>query len=509
MKLIRRALSCRERTAVVDAGGRHSYAELLDASSRVAGGLLTTRSDLGEERVAYLTSASFAYPAVQWGIWRAGGVAVPLCTLHPRPELEYVIEDSRASVLVASPEMVDRLRPIAEARDLPLLTTDRLLSGGEAGRGLAAAPGAGPDVRSDRRALIVYTSGTTSRPKGAVTTHANLTAQIETLVEAWEWSADDRILLVLPLHHVHGIVNVLGCALWSGALCEMHERFDPLLVWQRLASGELSLFMGVPTIYQRLIAAWQAQSETERQRLSDGCHGLRLMVSGSAALPESTLAAFREISGHTLLERYGMTETGMILSNPLHGVRRPGHVGAPLPGVEVRRVAEHGGPPTDDEPAEIQVRGGGVFGEYWARPEATAAAFDDGWFRTGDVAVVEGGSYRLLGRESVDILKSGGFKISALEVEEILRRHPAIAECAVVGLPDAEWGQRVAAVVELTPGGELSLDDLRSWARERLAVYKVPSRLKVVGALPRNALGKVTKPDVADLFSPDRPAAAR
>jgi malonyl-CoA/methylmalonyl-CoA synthetase len=195
-----------------------------------------------------------------------------------------------------------------------------------------------------------------------------------------------------------------------------------------------------------------------------------------------------------------MTEIGMALSNPLIGERRPGSVGTPLPGVEVRLVDDAGREVPPDTPGEIEVRGDNVFLEYWGRADATRDAFRDGWFRTGDVATLERGAYRILGRTSVDIIKTGGYKVSALEIEEILREHPAILECAVVGLADPEWGERVAAAVELRPGGSLELDSLKLWAKERLAPYKIPRALRVVPSLPRNAMGKVTKPDVAALF---------
>ena len=335
-----------------------------------------------------------------------------------------------------------------------------------------------------------------------ITTHANISAQVKSLVDAWNWTKEDRILLVLPLHHVHGIINVVGCALWSGATCEMHAAFDPDATWDAIASWNLTLFMAVPTIYRRLIAAYEAADSKRQKRMRDGARDLRLMVSGSAALPVQTLERWKAITGHTLLERYGMTEIGMALSNPLKGERRPGFVGVPLPGVEVRRVDEAGAPVPDDVPGEVEVRGPTVFREYWRKPEATREAFRDGWFRTGDTAVVEKGSYRLLGRSSVDILKTGGYKVSALEIEEVLREHPAIAECAVVGVPDEEWGQRVSVGVEVRQGASLSRDELAAWAKERLAPYKVPRDLRVVPALPRNAMGKVVKPDVAKLFAP-------
>ncbi len=479
------------RTAVVDAQGVHTYDALLDASARVATALLAGRHDLQEERVGFLMTPGFAWVAAQWGVWRAGGVAVPLPLGSARPELEYLVDDTGASALVFDGTAAPLLQPIAATRGLRAFPYDQLS---------IEPKDLLPELSSDRRAMILYTSGTTSRPKGVVTTHANIAAQIESLVEAWEWSANDRILLCLPLHHVHGIINVVSCALWSGATCEMLPRFDANVVWDRIAGGQLTLFMAVPTVYAKLIAAFDAASLVRRAELSRACSTLRLMVSGSAALPVSTLARWQEISGHTLLERYGMTEIGMALSNPLRGERVAGSVGTQLPGVEVRLVGDQGNPLDAGIPGGIEVRGPAVFAEYWARADATRDAFRDGWFITGDTAVVENGVYRILGRTNIDILKTGGHKVSALEIEEALREHPAIVECGVVGIPDAEWGERVAAAVVLNDGEILDLQSLRTWARELLAPYKLPSRLLVVEALPRNAMGKVMKPALVTLF---------
>jgi malonyl-CoA/methylmalonyl-CoA synthetase len=230
---------------------------------------------------------------------------------------------------------------------------------------------------------------------------------------------------------------------------------------------------------------------------------MRLMVSGSAALPARVYGEWFRLTGQRLLERYGMTEIGMGLSNPYRGGRVPGSVGQPLPGVEVRLVAESGEVVSGDgQPGEIQVRGPGVFLEYWNRPEATAESFAGGWFRTGDVGVVEDGYYRILGRQSVDIIKSGGYKLSALEIEAVLLEHPAVRECAVVGVADEMWGEVVAAAVVLRAGAALELGPLRDWCRDRLSAYKIPKRLVVAGDLPRNAMGKVTKPAVRNLFLP-------
>jgi malonyl-CoA/methylmalonyl-CoA synthetase len=491
LPLIARAEHYGDRIAVIDSQGAFTYHELLDASSRVAAALLAGRSDLEEARIAFLVTPGFPWVAVQWGIWRAGGVAVPLPLNSTKSELEYFIDDTGASGLVFDALAETLLEPIATARGVRGLPCDEAV---------AHQTTQLTDVASERRAMILYTSGTTSRPKGVVTTHANIAAQISSLVEAWEWSSEDRIVLCLPLHHVHGIINVVSCALWSGATCEMLPRFDANAVWERIASGNVTLFMAVPTVYVRLIAAWNAASPERRAVLSQACEKLRLMVSGSAALPVSTLERWREISSHTLLERYGMTEIGMALSNPYRGERVPGSVGTPLPSVEVQLVGENGEPVASGMPGEIEVRGPSVFREYWGKPDATRDAFRDGWFRTGDTAVVETGVYRILGRTNIDILKTGGHKVSALEIEEALREHPAVAECAVVGVPDPEWGERVAAAVVLNDGDTLDLPGLRGWAKEFLAAHKLPSRLLVLDALPRNAMGKVMKPAVVAMF---------
>ncbi|MBV8487680.1 MAG: acyl-CoA synthetase [Planctomycetaceae bacterium] len=495
LPLLARTIAHGDRIAVAAPEGTFRYHDLLEASAAAATLLLDGADDLHEARVAFLVPPGFTYVAVQWGIWRAGAVALPLAVSHPPAELAYYIEDSDASVVVATPEMADRLRPITKERNLRFLLTTELFDGG-------AREVIFPALSPDRRAMILYTSGTTSRPKGVVSTHSNIQAQIATLVDAWGWQQTDHILLVLPLHHVHGIINVLSCALWSGAKVTIHPSFDAESVWETFASGQLTLFMAVPTIYSRLIAAWKSAPPERQTALSAGCRQLRLMVSGSAALPVSILEEWQKISGHILLERYGMTEIGMALSNPLHGERRAGFVGTPLPGVGIRLVDEQGQEVAPGTPGEIEVRGPSVFQEYWRRPEATAAAFREGWFRTGDIAVIENGSYRILGRSSVDIIKTGGYKVSALEIEEVLREHPLVREVAVVGLPDPEWGERVGAALVLAPDGALiTLEELRRWASDRLAPYKLPTRLLTLDQLPRNAMGKVTKPDVVRLFA--------
>ena len=486
-----RALEHAERLALVHGNTTWTYGDLLDRSASLAATLLDGRHDLHGARVLLVAPPGVEFVAGLWAIWRAGGVAVPLSPAQPPAEWQHAALDSRASFALAARSHTDTFQPVALAAHLRVLPTD--------GRGRG---GPCPDIDPDRDALILYTSGTTSRPKGAVFTHAHVQAQIESLVEAWGWEPEDHLLHVLPLNHTHGLIVALSCALWAGAVCEMLDRFDAGVVWARLASGAITVFMGVPTMYRRLVAARESASHDTRLAWSDGVSRLRLMTSGSAPLPADLFEKWRQVAGVDFLERYGLTETGMVLSNPLHGERLPGHVGIPLPGVEVRLVDEHGGDVADGETGEILARTPGMFRGYWDAPAATAAAFDaEGWLKTGDVGAWSNGMVRVLGRQSVDIIKSGGEKVSALEIEDVLRTHPDVAECAVVGAPDEEWGQAVCAVVVPQPGAVPTLEPLREWARPHLAASKLPKRLAVVDELPRNAMGKVLKTELVGRFT--------
>lgn len=491
LPFVRTAQKFARKTAIVSDGHRFSYEQLLTAARAFASDLLGGQEDLAEARIAYLIAPGFDYVRVQWGIWLAGGIAVPLCTDHPQPALRYTLSDAQVSIVIASSEFAERTEGLAKEMNLDF----RLLTNPDTQSSL-------PAIGPERRAMILYTSGTTNQPKGVVSSHNNLQSQIAVLQKAWEWSENDHILNVLPLHHVHGIINVVNCALWSGACCTFLPHFSAKAVFEIFQREDVNVFMAVPTIYYKLIAWYDTLAETEQQTISSCLKAFRLMVSGSAALPVSVMERWETISGHRLLERYGMTEIGMALSNPYHGPRYPGHVGWPLPGVGIRLRTDEGREPATDEPAEIQVKGPAVFSEYWQRPEATAESFTaDGWFLTGDVALLDAEQgYRILGRSSVDIIKSGGYKISALEIEEVLRRHPQVADCAVVGIPDEEWGEIVGAALtgaDVLPDTEA----IRQWLKEYLPAYKTPRRFQVLSALPRNAMGKVTKKEVVKLFT--------
>ncbi len=528
----------RARVAVADAGGSWSYGELAAAAETTARRFREAAGGLAGERVACLAPPGRRHVAALLAAWTEGATAVPLASSHPLPELTHVLDDAAPRLVLADPSLPQAAGLLQAAEDRGattlLLADDKGAPGHaeEPARPTPARKGARADFPSGEPAdgaLLVYTSGTTGRPKGALLAHRALTAQMRSLVQAWAWTSEDRILHVLPLHHVHGLVNALCCALWSGAACEFASARPAADVWERWADGGVTVFMAVPTIYGRLASEWERAPERVRRRWSRGAAALRLMVSGSAALPVSVFQRWRAASGHDLLERYGMTETGMTLSNPLAGPRRPGHVGQALPPVEVRLVGEDGAVVPEGRAGEIQVRGPTVFSQYWRRPQETEGAFVEDWFRTGDLARVDDGAYRILGRRGTDIFKTGGYRVSALEVEEAYRTHPGVRDIAIAGVADPEWGDRLCAAYvpeapadreglegpddpegSERPGGsgspegpaKATPDALRAWGKERLAPYKVPRAFVPVRQLPRTAMGKVRRAEVARLFGP-------
>ena len=494
--IIEKAKTNKERIAVTEARTTYTYQELLDKAQVVALYLLQNKVDLQEERIAFMALQEVNYITLQWGIWLAGAVAVPISLSHPLPEIEYILEDTGATVLFTNKHYFDFLRPLSIAKNIQLICIEDIFS-----VNLIEKPEL-PEIASDRRAMIIYTSGTTSRPKGVVSTHEIISSQISTLSQAWDWQPDDYILEVLPLHHVHGIINVVSCALWVGAKLEFMAKFDGNEVWDKFIEKEFTLFMAVPTIYNKLIHSWENADSEKKEKMHKAVCSMRLMVSGSAALPVNILEKWQKISGHILLERYGMTEIGMAISNPYQGRRKAGKIGLPLPGVDVKLFDENHEEIAENEIAgEIRVKSHSVFKEYWNKPGATKEAFHQGWFCTGDIAERDKeGYYKILGRNSVDIIKTGGFKVSALEIEEILRKHPYILECAVVGIPDEEWGEKIGVGLILQKEAILDIEALRNWAKQYLAHYKIPTLMKVLEELPRNVMGKVVKPALKELF---------
>lgn len=483
------------KVALSTGAAQWTYTELRQHIDRFASGLLGKKSDLKEERVAFFMPASVEYVTTLLGICRAGGIAVPLNIAGAMPEIEHALSCAKVTRLVVGISTpAESLTPLfslcrglgIEVINITELLNDKIL--------------VMPELNIERRAMMLFTSGTTNKPKGVVSTHKNIRAQITTLLEAWKWQEDDSIPLFLPLHHIHGIINILCCALWIGARVTLFPRFDMGKILTQIEDRDYSVFMAVPTIYVKIIGELETLAEPRRKRICAGFKGMRLNISGSAACPVKLYNQWKELTGQTLLERYGMTEIGMGISNPYHGERRAGAVGIPLPGVDVALFDDAGNIiECDDAPGEIRIRGDNVFLEYWDNPKATEDSFIDGWFCTGDVALRETGYYRIMGRSSVDIIKSGGYKLSALEIEGTLITHQSVAECAVIGVEDETWGEAVTAFVVLKPELSLELAALKKWCETRMSPYKIPKHLRVVASLPRNAMGKVMKPELKKL----------
>jgi malonyl-CoA/methylmalonyl-CoA synthetase len=482
------------RPAIEDDHGSRSFAALHEGALRARAALCSGTTSLDGRRVAILLPPGAAWVEAFLGVLAGGGIAVPLSPLYPPADLAWFAADAGADTLIVAEELDERAAGMVKS-----VAGLRVLRPADLRASAPHEASQEADVAAADTALLLYTSGTTGKPKGAMITHANLAVHSELLRSAWGYRDDDTLLHALPLHHLHGLVISLLTSLLAGARARILPRFDAQRVWETLAAGGITVWMAVPTMYQKLIETFDAAGAGTQARWAAGARGLRLATSGSAALPVTLAARWRALTGVIPLERFGMTEIGVGMSNPLDpAARRAGSVGPPLPTVEARLVDEGGR--EIDGPGELHVRGPSVFAGYWQREDATASAFSaDGWFKTGDVAErAPDGYVRLLGRTSVDILKSGGYKLSALEIEEALRDHEAIAEVAVVGVPDETWGDRVVAVVVPAPGrdAECATEPLRAWAKERLASYKVPREVRVVASLPRNALGKVVKPEL-------------
>jgi len=463
----RRAEAAPGRPSLWDAGrGWTTQAGLQEASRLVAGRLHRAGLRPGD-RVLCSAGPSLALVEAYIGLLRLGAVAVPVNTAYTEREIAHIVGDAepRAAVMDDGERAAWARR--AAGGDLLTLAPEVDLPAGDPPDLDAAGPG--------EPALLCYTSGTTGAPKGAVLSHANLLAGAEALRLAWRWTEEDRLLLALPLFHVHGLCVGLHGTLLAGASAALLPRFTAHGMLDAAREHAPTLFFGVPTMYARLAASPRV-GELAR---------LRLCVSGSAPLPPTVSERLAEHGGQCILERYGMTETLMNVSNPYEGERRPGTVGLPLPGVELRLDGGHEG--------EVMLRGPNVFAGYWRNPDATAEAIDaSGWFHTGDLGSYDERGYLRIEGRTKELIITGGYNVYPREVEELLLEHPAVAEVAVVGTPSEEWGEVVTAYV-VASGEPPAPDDLLAFTADRLASFKRPRSVRYVDKLPRNALGKVLK----------------
>ena len=487
LKVFTQAKLFENRIAIESENKEYSYKNILDKSDLIASFLLGKKSDLLEQRIGILVNPNIDYVTILWGIWKSGGVAVPLSLSATENELKHYITDSGINIIISS-KNCEQKQNIPNINDLKLINIENLETHIKTPL---------PRLSLERRAMIIYTSGTTNKPKGVVSTHKNIEAQITALTEAWHWSKEDHIPLFLPLHHIHGIINYLCCPLFVGAKTTMIGSFNVDRICEEISSKDFTVFTAVPTIYFSLIDKLE---ESNDKNIINGFRKMRLMMSGSAALASEIHKKWKNLTGQELLERYGMTEVGMALSNKIDGERRPGSVGIPLPGVEIKLEDDEGKIITDEgEAGQVMIRGPQVFLEYINLAEKTKDSFKEGWFLTGDVAVLEKGYFKLLGRDSIDVIKSGGYKISALEIEDILLGHANIKECAVIGKEDKKWGQIVVSAIVIREK-ELSIEEVQKWCSKSLSGYKIPRIIKIIEELPKNSMGKITKTKLKKLF---------
>jgi malonyl-CoA/methylmalonyl-CoA synthetase len=473
-----------------------TYGDLDGGSARVAHAL-TRRGVRPGDRVAVQVAKSHQAVLLYLACVRTGAVLVPLNPAYTDAEVARLLDDAEPALVIRDPA---RTAPVAAA---PVITADDRGAGTLADLAVGL-PGTFEDapLRPEDPAAVLYTSGTTGRPKGAVLSHGNLAANAVALHRAWGFGPGDTLLHALPVFHLHGLFVAINCVLLNRTGMVFLPRFDVDEVIVNLP--RCTVFMGVPTFYARLLAD---------PRLDPACcRAVRLFVSGSAPLGARAHGEFRSRTGHDILERYGMTETSIITSNPLDGERRPGTVGLPLPGVTVRVVDPTRGtsPLPPGVPGEIEVSGPSVFPGYWRDPERTASEFTaDGFFRTGDIGELDADGYlRIVGR-SRDLIISGGLNVYPGEVEDVIDHLDGVLECAVIGLPDPDLGEAVVAVVVTRPGSQVDEAVIRAGVRGRLAGFKVPKRVEMVDALPRNDMGKVRKEALraalADRTGDDRP----
>ncbi len=480
----------RSRTFIETVDGRYySYAELEATSGRFATLLSNLGVGIGDRVVVQVDKspeAVFLYLACL----RTGAIFVPLNIAYTANEISYFLSDAQPLAFVCRPEDEEVWRPLAEGLGVKHVLTLGVAAAGSLAdlacrlpSDFASAPVGGGDI-----AAILYSSGTTGRPKGAMMSHANLGSNASTLNSLWGFEERDVLLHALPIFHTHGLFVAINCVLSSGSSMLFLPKFEASQVAVLLPQA--TVFMAIPTFYVRLLALPEFGAET--------CRRIRLFTSGSAPLLAETFNTFRSRTGHTILERYGMTETGMLTSNPLKGERRVGTVGFPLPDV-LLRIAGAG---DAAETGEIEVRGPNVFGGYWNMPERAASDFtEDGYFRTGDIGSIDPEGYTSIVGRTKDLIISGGYNVYPKEVETCLDEVEGVDESAVIGIPHADFGEAVTGVVKLKPGSSLTAEALIHAAKRELASYKVPKRIFFVEDLPRNAMGKVQKNLLRERFN--------
>ncbi|WP_406101881.1 long-chain fatty acid--CoA ligase [Streptomyces sp. NBC_01003] len=493
--LARSARSHADRTAVRQGSSVLTYGELDDLTARFAA-LLRTRGVRAGDRVAMVLPNVVHFPVVYYGILRAGAVVVPMNPLLKSDEMAFVLQDCAARFVVAEPSASGEAVPAAATAGAECLVADPVALDAQL---RLAVPMTGAAVNADDdTAVILYTSGTTGTPKGAELTHRNLVSNALTAARTLLCVGPDDVLFGgLPLFHAFGQTCAMNTAVAAGACLTLLPRFDAAAALELLRRDEVTVFLGVPTMYTALL----------QTGIGPALPRLRLAVSGGASLPVELLHAAERDLGVTVLEGYGLSETSPVACfNPPDRPRKPGSIGLPVRGVELRLVGDDGRVVGPGAVGELAIRGENVMKGYWNRPDATARAFQEGWFHSGDLARVDEDGYYFIVDRKKDLVIRGGYNVYPREIEEVLYRHPDVAEAAVIGVPDPARGEEVAAVVVLRPGAGTTTDELRDYVRQRVAAYKYPRIVRFVDALPKGATGKILKRDI--VLAPPAPSGA-
>jgi long-chain acyl-CoA synthetase len=464
-----------------------TYRELDEDSARVAG-LLRDRGIQPGDRVGVMLPNTPEFAVVYYGVLRAGGVVVPMNPLLKAREVAYYLGDSGARLLFAPHGFADEASAGAKRAEAEAVIVDPA-SFGEV---LASARPSWEvaERQDDDTAVILYTSGTTGQPKGAELTHANLASNTEVMrTDLEQLTAEDVVFGGLPLFHSFGQTCTLNTAVASGASLTLLPRFDPTRALQILAGHHVTVFAAVPTMYTALLHS--------PDRAGYDVSALRLCISGGAAMPVEVLRAFEDAFGCLVLEGYGLSETSPVASfNHPDRQRKPGSIGTPIRGVEMRVVDEQGAEVPQGQVGEIAIRGHNIMKGYWRRPEETANAIPDGWFRTGDIGRIDEDGYFAIVDRKKDLIIRGGYNVYPREIEEVLYEHPAVADAAVIGLPHPELGEEVGAAVVLKPGASVTAEEVRDHVKAQVAAYKYPRRVWIVEALPKTATGKILKREI-------------
>ncbi|CAF3999971.1 unnamed protein product [Rotaria sordida] len=534
------------KVALVDQSSSYTYEQLYSIarqfSHRLSSIIQQEKStdnaiDTNSIQIGVLCPNDASFVIALWASWMIGATVIPLSLQHPPTLIDYFLNDAQCrAVIVGDNHSYDLIKTTLENNsqiNIPIINInkndlsstithdDNLLS---------------PTI-NQKNALILYTSGTSGKPKGCVITYNAVQAHVDSMIKAWGWTTDDVILHILPLHHIHGLMNGLLTPHFIGAKVIMLPRFDASKVWEYLINSapeqQITVFTGVPTVYAKLIHEYDvkyASCSQTRDIIREQCsQKIRLMMCGSAALPESIYRRWYDITGYNLLERYGMTECGMALSNPLYGERISGTVGKPMPTVLIRIARENSDSPmgyetlveadsdytklevknTTDEPieGELLIQSPTLFKEYWQKPNETRATFtiDGKFFKTGDICRYDPQKnvFSIRGRQSMDIIKRAGYKISALDIERVLLEHNDILECSVVGIDDLTLGQKIVAIIlpkSPTNITNLTIDAIRPFCKQQLPKYSLPDSVTIIDHIPRNAMGKVNKKELVNLI---------